>query len=172
MISTVKCPSCQANLRVPAESAGVEYTCPRCLGVVALAREPGESPGIQAVPPIPPVPATPPPLPVRAATCPSCGKPVQDVWLFCPYCEEPLKESRSLRRESSVDRDVRRDSHAQLPAHVSKHAKRERHFLFGEEIHLQVDVRALIGLSREPVLAIEDEQGEKDRFQTHDRREQ
>lgn len=121
MQDTVRCPSCKAILRVPPVVPEGDVSCPRCLALVPLPRTEIATAGIQAEPtppaPVPtPFPAVPPatPEPTSAARphCPHCGKEVQEVWLFCPHCEEPLKTARHPTRRRTADQDVKRDGTA------------------------------------------------------------
>src|SRR5437016_5393591 len=109
----VTCPSCQARLVAPPEATEAA-TCPRCLAIVPLtpsAPAPSDPAGAIQTEPV----AQPLPVPTAessrshaaAATCPSCARAVEPVWLFCPFCEEPLRPGR--RRFSNVERDVQRD---------------------------------------------------------------
>jgi hypothetical protein len=114
----VTCPSCHARLVAPPEATETA-TCPRCLAIVPL---PGIEPGppspaaggaIQTRPIDPPAAPIPPPEAVSPARtgpshCPSCGKPVEPVWVFCPHCEERLRGHR--HRYSDIESDVRLDS--------------------------------------------------------------
>jgi hypothetical protein len=88
MADPILCPNCRSPLRVPAEFQLAWLTCANCHSVVP-------NPGVPASSPDPP-PAAPkraerPPAPAKASTCPHCKKPTQEQWLFCPYCELPLR---------------------------------------------------------------------------------
>lgn len=73
MAGTMLCPSCQQSVQV----AG--HTCASCGAVFA-------DPNLE--------PTEPPPTSRLAGVCPRCHKPVEAVWLFCPNCEERLKDTR------------------------------------------------------------------------------
>lgn len=93
----VTCPSCQKRLRI-AESAS-DFTCPRCLAKISV--------GIQAEPPQPSSSA--PEGVTGSATCRSCGRIVEKVWGYCPFCRTPLDQPRRVRRRLSVDKEAHRD---------------------------------------------------------------
>jgi hypothetical protein len=38
--------------------------------------------------------------------CPGCGKPIQIQWLFCAYCEHPLRSPFDGRRDASLRQDT------------------------------------------------------------------
>jgi hypothetical protein len=57
-------------------------------------------------------------------------------------------------------------------ADLTEHAKDDGHLLFGEEIHLQIEMRAPVGFLREPVLARQHEERQEDRLQTDERRQE
>jgi len=114
MQDTVTCPSCRIRLRLPVEPPPGGMTCPRCLARVHDPSVPLTS--IQAtLPPVAdaggssPPEADAPSLP-RPTNCPSCGKPTEPVWMFCPYCEQPIEREKRSRSGSGVDRDIKRDS--------------------------------------------------------------
>ena len=52
-----------------------------------------------------------------------------------------------------------------MRGNVLKQAKHRRHFALGQEIDLQIEVRALVRLVRQAVLARQDEQREEDRLE-------
>ena len=107
MRDTVTCPSCHARLRLPEERPPGGMTCPRCLAEVPYLASPAiQTAPLTAPPPaIQPEPAALAPLP----RCPQCGERAEPEWIFCPYCEEPLRPDRGRRRGTRVDTDVQRD---------------------------------------------------------------
>ncbi len=108
MQDTISCPSCHVRLRLPPEPPPAGMTCPRCLAGVPYPT----ITSIQATPSEPARPAAPEPPAASPgpSRCPSCGRPTEPQWLFCPHCEEPLRRDRGARSITGVDRDVRRDS--------------------------------------------------------------
>lgn len=110
MQDTVTCSSCHVRLRLPAEPPAAGMTCPRCL---ARVQYPTVAPtSIQATTSEPTRPVEPPPVPSGRLRCPHCGKPVEPMWMVCPYCEEAIQEPERGRAGAGVDRDVRCDSTA------------------------------------------------------------
>lgn len=75
------------------------------LGVIALWRRPASKPvaSVTAGPSTPTPTATVAQSPVEAvianptATCPNCGKPVQDYWVACPHCGEKLPSDEGAK---------------------------------------------------------------------------
>ncbi len=108
MRDTVTCPSCHARLRLPEDRPPGGMTCPRCLAEVPYVA----SPAIQAAPLHAPPPPAIQPEPAGLAPlprCPQCGERAEPEWIFCPYCEEPLRPDRGRRRGYRVDTDVQSD---------------------------------------------------------------
>jgi Double zinc ribbon len=112
MHDTVACPSCQARLLLPLEPPPGGMTCPRCQTQVPYQAPPL----VESVPNL--VAAAPadiqldptelePPMSAGFSTCPYCGKSVESDWLFCPHCEEPLREDSKARRHNGVVDDVK-----------------------------------------------------------------
>jgi hypothetical protein len=83
-------------LRVPDDVASPEITCPRCLAAVP---NPILGPEVAVTE-----------APARTASCPRCGKRVEEIWNFCPNCEAYLHGPRRGLRGRRLDVDVRRDS--------------------------------------------------------------
>lgn len=111
MPEPIVCPSCQKPLRVPADFHLAWLTCPRCLAVVpnpaAQAITPSPAPPVLETYPMQPAVET-PDATRRLDQCPSCGKPADPNWVFCPYCEEPMRAPRGMALERDVRRDTRR----------------------------------------------------------------
>ena len=57
-------------------------------------------------------------------------------------------------------------------AELTEHAQHHCHFLLGEQIHLQIQMRASIGFVGQAILAGQDEEREENRFKTHNGCEQ
>jgi hypothetical protein len=91
---SVTCPGCQRVLRVPEDVT--EITCPRCLAAVPIANRGPETAVAEA--------------PARTASCPRCGRRVEENWTFCPNCEAFLHGPHRGIRGRRLDADVRRDS--------------------------------------------------------------
>jgi hypothetical protein len=83
-------------------SEGRWLTCPRCLASI-------HNPSYEAEP-----------VPLAAEVsaevaapreCPSCGRPTETGWRFCPFCEHPLRRSSSTRPQQRPrpDDDAVRD---------------------------------------------------------------
>jgi predicted RNA-binding Zn-ribbon protein involved in translation (DUF1610 family) len=94
MPTTMKCPGCQAPLRLRDELAGKTIKCPRCSHVlkvpaaeevVELVEEEAGPEEITAEPPKPKKASAKQP-------CPECGEPVSRTATKCPYCKAPLDE--------------------------------------------------------------------------------
>jgi len=82
MPDDIRCPSCQRAVSAPADCYVAWLTCGGCHAIF-----PNPRMGRAETPPRP--------LPRKGPlVCPACGKPVEEVWLFCPNCEERLKDTR------------------------------------------------------------------------------
>ena len=97
MAYTLTCPSCQKPLRIPDGVKESALTCPRCLARI-------DNPAVVhrelsgAV--------------TGSATCRSCGRIVEKVWGYCPFCRAALDKPQRVRRRSSVDKETHRDTAA------------------------------------------------------------
>jgi ribosomal protein S27E len=97
----VQCPDCQVRLNVADDLTEPWISCPRCLARLPNPRESAR---------------TPPPLPAdfarpdRQFNCPACGKTVRSIMLFCPHCEEPLREHLNEPLDSAARKDGQRTS--------------------------------------------------------------
>jgi hypothetical protein len=92
MAAPVICPGCQKPVRVPAEFRLAWTTCPHCQALVPnLSLEGNTAP-----------PPRRPSADVEYA-CPRCGKRAEPHWLFCPHCDEPLREDRPRRAAGAPD---------------------------------------------------------------------
>ena len=84
MVDDLVCPRCGRNCKVPPGFAGPWLNCFECHTVLrndsVSLPEPTSPAKIHSSIPIPLI-------------CPACGRGVESVWLFCPYCEEKLKET-------------------------------------------------------------------------------
>ena len=96
---------------------------------------------------------------------------------YPPSCFPSAGSSSSSFDVSCVDvgflrqlldvRAARRVVHAQVRGDVLQQLQHRRHLALGEQIDLQIEVRALVGLRRQAVLAGEDEQGQEDGLERH-----
>lgn len=94
----VTCNKCHSLLRVDADVGTTAVTCPRCLArvanpVVLVQSEPPERPAL-----------TP-----EKTECPSCGKPIESDWRYCPFCDELLHRPRHQQPTLETDAEVQFD---------------------------------------------------------------
>jgi hypothetical protein len=127
MAEPINCPSCQKQLWVSPDIHLAWLTCPRCLALIAnpaaQAHAQAESPpdvtvptpsvpesaarevgGVERLPSIS-LPAARPPA---GTECPGCGKPTSPQWVFCPFCERPLRSPRGGAVDTVARGDTRR----------------------------------------------------------------
>jgi hypothetical protein len=104
MSERIYCPACKRALRLPADCVDPWLSCPRCLARIRNPQsEPERAPSSPGVAPQERQPEARP-------RCPGCGVDVEPRWLFCPFCEERLRDRLPRQWSGSVEGDVRRDT--------------------------------------------------------------
>lgn len=86
MSGAIRCPHCQQSVTLRPDCAVAWLTCADCH---AIFQNPHVNPGEEPLPPPPTFAAI-----TRPTSCPRCQKKIEPHFLFCPHCEEPLRETR------------------------------------------------------------------------------
>jgi hypothetical protein len=101
-MAQLTCPTCKLSLDVEEGVQGRWLTCPRCLTLIGAIHT-----GVTEAPA---------PRPVADSrerregwVCASCGRDVDRLWRFCPFCEESLRQTRRPPGVPQIELDVRRD---------------------------------------------------------------
>jgi predicted Zn finger-like uncharacterized protein len=115
MAATIKCPGCQATLRVRDDMAGKSVKCPRCGNAVPVPAAdvadvvPVEPAVVEAVTAERPAPAAPMP-PEGKRACPECGEFIPRTASRCRFCRaeigaepEPEEDEEPVRRKSRFE---------------------------------------------------------------------
>ena len=103
MAEPVVCPSCQKSFTPAGEFRLAWLTCPFCRAMVA---NPATEPSPPADTPVARPAAPVPDFRMQASgLCPGCGKTTQSQWLFCAYCEHPLRSPFGGRSDAVPGRE-------------------------------------------------------------------